>query len=159
MAAPFIIPFNFQPTSTNRGTTATYTVPAGKYAKITVLMDHDFELAATVTSPQNSIPTTSQSKSIRSKNIETWLSSGSTLVVATTNTNGSATRSNNNTFEAANATGTIATTVTINGVAWITITSKGNITICGYNATGSYGVTATCFSSSGWIAEEYNIIS
>jgi len=35
MAAPFIVPFNFQPDSTTIKTTS-YTVPSGKYANITV---------------------------------------------------------------------------------------------------------------------------
>jgi hypothetical protein len=35
MAAPFFVPFNFQPISIQRGS-GTYTVPAGKYARVTI---------------------------------------------------------------------------------------------------------------------------
>lgn len=36
MSAPYIIPFNFQPVSTVASSSGTYTVPAGKYAKVTI---------------------------------------------------------------------------------------------------------------------------
>lgn len=36
MSAPYIIPFNFQPVSTVASSSGTYTVPAGKYARVTI---------------------------------------------------------------------------------------------------------------------------
>ena len=36
MSAPYIIPFNFQPVSTVASSSGTYTVPAGKYARVTM---------------------------------------------------------------------------------------------------------------------------
>lgn len=36
MSAPYIIPFNFEPASTVASSSGTYTVPAGKYARLTI---------------------------------------------------------------------------------------------------------------------------
>ena len=42
MAAAFMIPFNFQSSSDEQGTTGTYTVPSGKYARVTIFIKAKF---------------------------------------------------------------------------------------------------------------------
>lgn len=162
MPAPFIIPFNNNPVSTSRGTTATYTVPTGKYARVTISVDFSFTLAYSAGSG-GAASALGNSQTAYCANFDVWMRAGETLVLAAGNTTGSFSQVNNSgatQTQIFSINGIAGTTVTVSGVLWKTFQSRayfsGTMSVQNLQ-TGSASVTPT--ANFGWYAQEYNVIS
>jgi len=169
MSAPFVIPFNFQPSSSSRGTTASYTVPAGKYALVTITISHSFYPSTGFVGAQ---PITTLAESCHGNgfqgSFDIWMKSGEVLSLSNTNTNGSASISGNTSGIARaplNASANISSGITVNTVLWRNIISRASFSLVAYAPqvqvfeTSSLSISMTCESSIGWWAQEYNVIS
>jgi len=152
MGSPMIIPFNFQPVNTVVGTTASYTVPAGKYAKVSITASASSRLApGSGSSSQYSINTLSASSNSDTKDI--MLKSGDVLTSSLTNASGSHSTS---TTVITQGSSESVVNVMVNGVVIFSVrapistgvntTSNPAVLLCNY--TGSTSV--------GYIASEYN---
>lgn len=172
MSAPLYIPsssvsFNGNPVSSSRGTTASYTVPAGKYALVTIVIAHSLFPTSSITANQGRIPTVSAQGifgTAGNTSFNVWMKAGEIINLATTNTNGTATVTgsvNGVVSSSVNATATMSTAITVNSVLWRNIVSKGtyssvvSIATLAQFETCSITLTMTCESSSGWWAQEY----
>lgn len=161
MAAPFLIPWNRDPASTQKGTTATYTVPAGKYARVEIT----YSLSATLASSNldNTVTSTVVCPSISSNcgRIEYWLSAGQTLVLAASNTTGTVSASGAGSAVFGAATSVASFTITIDGALHNTIASRSgvfaNAKVSSGGGTGSITLTPT--TNFAWNAEEFAKIS
>lgn len=166
MSAPFIVPFNFAPVSTAKGTTGSYTVPAGKYALVNISIDHAFYHSTSFTVSFAGLSSALVSLGNRSESFSLWLKAGDVLTLANTNTNASATISRNG-FGAVDLNVSLqassVTSITIGGSLWKNSTSRGSLTGFSSYTTGGGGDTTTfsvtCESSLGWYAQEYNQIT
>lgn len=76
MSAPFFVPFNFQPISIQRGS-GTYTVPAGKYARVSVNL-------SVFCTPGFVSPTVMVNPGVKSENVDIFLKSGDSLTFTQT---------------------------------------------------------------------------
>jgi hypothetical protein len=91
MSAPYIIPFNFQPVNSGTINNASYTVPAGKYARVIATVQASARASRTMTAVPNSYIHSGYGGT-DSKTVELWLRAGE--VVTTTTTVASGTASN-----------------------------------------------------------------
>jgi hypothetical protein len=144
MSAPYIIPFNHQPAATYQGTGAgtLYTVPSGKYARVTLTAFASFTLA---TGGGDTMQPNGNTNSI-----SLWIKTGD--VVGATIANSSGGNVNNATFQGynTNASGSI------NGTVVVRSTANGHF----YNNSGGIiNVTLTNQNDFYYHVEEYNVIS
>jgi hypothetical protein len=175
MSAPLYIPssptasFNNNPTSSARGTTASYTVPAGKYARVSISISHSYYTSTSFGGNTVQIPTTSNSvfggTGIVSA-FDVWMKAGEILTLANTNTNGTATitgSTSNSVLASLSAIANTITAITVNGSLWRNITSRASYScVASYPTLGTFQtssmtITTTCDSTLGWWAQEYTV--
>lgn len=156
MSAPFFVPFNFQPVSHQRGTTGTYTCPAGKYARVTVLFTCGFSFDMGNPNSTSPHPPVAISTSNQSSSFDIWLKSGDTLTLAVSNTNPSQTWINGVTYY-----------LSLDALSELTVThTSGVVGILNASANMYVGVTTggtpagaasiTCNPDFSWFAQEFN---
>lgn len=143
MSAPFIIPFNFQPVNTG-ASSSTYTVPLGKYARITAT------LTTTAYPSSLDLVTGQVYHSVGNSNTTTfsiWLKSGDAVSVSNT---------------AASRTSSVTDTITGISTALLKINSN---TVASCSSAASFG-SSSAFpkviagtSVVNYFYEEYNEIS
>jgi hypothetical protein len=153
MSAPMIIPFNFQPVNTVVGTTATYTVPAGKYAIVRL----DGTAVAKISSAYASTTgvNASPTATAGNKSSEIILKSGDILSSSLSNAGGSVAGDGNG---AGGSAESIATYL-VNGVAIFVVKAVISCTTA-YNSNGMPSVINFSGTTTlGYLASEYNIIS
>lgn len=169
MTSRVIIPFNFAPVSSSRGTTGSYTVPSGKYARITITVSHSFYPS---TGFVGVLGVTTSAESCHGDgfqgSFDIWMKSGEVLSLSNTNTNGSAAISSNGGAvgrAALNALANISSGITVNSVLWRNIISRASFSLvatvpqAGFYETNSLSIYMNCESSVSWWAEEYNAIT
>lgn len=149
MSAPFFVPFNFQPTSIQRGS-GTYTVPAGKYARVTISVTG--EAYGIISAPYPSENVVSNGSFCES--VDIFLKSGDVLTVS--QSNASATGS---TAPTSSATAITTVNLSINSTIFAVFTCRGYA----YSVTSGSPNNATSSvsgsSSVNWIAQEFNEIT
>jgi hypothetical protein len=158
MPAKFIIPFNNEPVSTQQGTTATYTVPAGKYARVTISASIGHSLSMTDATSGGAWATPATSINSVNETFEIWLYADQTLVLAASNTDASVS-SNGTAITSAggdmNAVGGV--NITISSTLWRTIRCYSSAVVsCTTVSTGSATASLSTVSNFGWFAEEFN---
>jgi hypothetical protein len=163
MSAPFFAPFNFQPASYQQGTTGTYTVPAGKYARVTINASMGHTLALTNASAGGVWTLKFLSTNSTNDSFDIWLYSGQTLALAAANSNGTLTVTASGSI-VNDADGEINSTagvsVTVDSVAWRNIQCYSSaLATCTVVSTGTATATLTAASSFGWAAQEFNQIT
>lgn len=152
MAAPYIIPFNFQPVSTSSGS-GTYTVPAGKYARITVTLNASVFMSSGSATTIGNFP--SQGSSISdSVVIDVWAKAGD--AISFTSSVPSSTSAAGTPSAVGFVSGTCTSSANLNGVAFGR--ARASTTLTSSNSASST-VTVTGSVDALYYAEEYNVIS
>lgn len=141
MSAPYIIPFNQQPVNTGAGS-STYTVPSGKYARLT----YNLYAVATVTC---SIATNSPVNLSNSDNLSgsVWLKAGDAITVGTSVPSGTS-------GSGAGISGSASASILLNATTFAQA-------IAGISSSGVTAATLTLGGSTGslFMYEEYNAIT
>jgi hypothetical protein len=162
MSAPFFAPFNFQPASYQQGTTGTYTVPAGKYARVTISTSLGHTLSLTNAGTGGVWTLRFLSTNSTNESFDIWLYSGQTLVLAAANSNGALTVTGTGIVNDADGeiNSTAGVSVTVDSIAWRTIQCYSSaLAICTNVTAGTATATLTAASSFGWVAQEFNQIT
>lgn len=143
MAAPFIIPFNYQPVNSGNIANASYTVPSGKYARIVATLTTTMSLAGS--------SSTQGGNGSDSCIVEYWLRAGEVVTVTQTLNNFSTSTGNTCTSAVAVAA------LNING----TTVARSNASGVGYNTNSGAGfiVSLTGTANVNYRYEEFFIIS
>jgi uncharacterized protein (TIGR03437 family) len=154
MTVPFFIPFINKPDVTGQipvGITTAYTVPAGKYAKVNVMLSVVSYYSFSFQSGSNSLSTTDNVDGCRSESFSVWLKAGDVITISGT----SAGSSNSVTFTGAASTGTSFTypssasvTITINGNPYTIQCYGKQVVFMPASTSGVYGVTNQSSSKS-----------
>ena len=151
--------FNFQPVSSSRGTTATYTVPEGKYALITVNYDFSFGFTRTgaVDVTVSGLSYSNGGSTAGSFNI--WMKAGETIVLAASNTTATQSLLASSGTQTLSITGIAGMNLTINGVLWKNTQSRTSMVgTVNNNNIGTVTFIITPFANFGWYAQEYTAI-
>jgi hypothetical protein len=168
MSAPYIIPFNFQPVSTVVGTTASYTVPSGKFAIIDVSISSTLRITNieddgghswTVSPSYMSVPAITSTHGHEVKQFR--LKAGDVLSFANTSASSYNPASNSIAVQAIGLGLLSYQQCLINSVVVATAQSTCTISFT-FTKTGTGNtitVTPTTNNISGYIASEYNAIS
>jgi hypothetical protein len=177
MASKLIIPFDNKPVSVQQAAGAgTYTVPAGKYAKVTIQANGWARGYNTIYTAVGGAATTSSLTCSNTSNsfnetMEVWLNPGETVVLALTDASandsiGITTASTTTITDFASCKSETYAKITINSVDFY-FKAEASSNIGGtYTHTGSGGSSASYFfayvdggSSCGYVAQEYAVIS
>lgn len=160
MASRLIVPFDNDPINVVRGTTALYTVPAGRFAKITLQYDASFALSRSggiTTNVWNGNPAFGVSPN--AGEISFWLTSAQTMQLAAANTTGTGTVPTG-TDTILNINAIAGFTITIGGVLWKSVQSRAFLVGPHQsNNIGNITFTLTPTVNFGFIAQEYNKIT
>jgi len=145
----FFVPFDNNPTSHDEETT-TYTVPAGKYAKVTV----NISISGSITNPSLTITTPSPpSLANVAHSFDVWMKAGDILVMTDTSSTPSATASD--TLQAAGScVVTLDSGAGANNIADIRGTSYYT-----FSASGVGTLNLNTTTTSHLVAQEYNVIA
>jgi hypothetical protein len=154
MSTPFIIPFNFQPVTTVVATTASYTVPAGKYSRVVIDMDCSAWITSATQSTGTGGTAVGGSPGNSSKTKELWLKAGDVLTNSTTNASGSVISAASG---AAGGVGTSTATFTLNSTVIATCKASATAAVFAGSIAGS--VTFSGIATVSYTASEYNVIS
>lgn len=152
MSAPYIIPFNNQPVTTGAGT-ATYTVPSGKYARVTITLNTAIYFSASSATTVANFPP-SGNTACDTVVISIWAKTGDAISFAA-NSPG-ATSSAGATAAVAYLTSTSTMTALLNGTAFAK--ASATATFITSNSASST-VTSEGAGSATYYYEEYNVIS
>ena len=152
MSAPFIIPFNNQPVATVPKSGAGYTVPAGKYARvsgaISVTVMPSQAAAATVSNGAMGANSGNQVLSF-----SFWLKAGDVITLNQVEATNSGTIS---VGTAVTVSGVSTASILVNSVDVARVHATGSISYSG-NIASSYAFTGT--TTVNYLCEEYYIIS
>lgn len=143
MSSPYIMPFNNMPANTGAGST-TYTVPAGKYARVTISIEAAFNIE--LTSQQITYPTIS----CQSQIFTVWMRAGDVLSGSLTGATAGTVSANSHFSRSSGANALINSSVIGTTVAIFN----------GYNTGGSTAtVSVTNRNNFFYWYEEFNVIS
>lgn len=164
MSAPYIIPFNFQPVNTVVGTSASYTVPAGKYAiaKINISASTWLNGFGGTSSPVSGTASTPNSSSTSAcLPFELILKAGDALTFTVSDASNYSGSNNGSTVTFALGAISSSVVVSLNGVLIAKITSStsfGSFT-CPTGGAGTAYIVAGNGNYSSYAISEYNQIS
>ena len=144
MSAPYIIPFNHQPILTG-ASSSTYTVPSGKYARVTATLTCAAWVSAR--SAVNGSTGYSEGASSQSTTITIWLKAADAITVSNTNASGTS------------ASSSLVTSVSTASILVNAATVSSISTPVSATATAGNTVTLSGSASVNYIYEEYNVIS
>jgi hypothetical protein len=153
MSAPYIIPFNFQPSATGNVANAGYTVPAGKYARVMANLSVKSHPSSYSAVGSGSPPVYAASGE-DSTSIELFLKSGD--VVSVSNSAGSATATaSGNAYAASNFAVAVSTAnISVNGTIVASVTcssscflSPANITTMNLSGTSTVNYSYAEFNN------------
>lgn len=151
MSAPYIIPFNFQPVNTGASTSG-YTVPAGKYARVTISLQTEISVSTTANpsgAPStDSLFTTGQDSSIATF----WLKTGDVVSMTSTSGSGSITIGSGSQVQRSSC----YAAASINGT---TVLTSRSVSSAMFQATAGYTAAFSGSPSTGLFYEEFNQIS
>lgn len=151
MSAPYIIPFNNQPVATG-ASSSTYTVPANKYARVTITLSVTAYASGTNDSAFGNTPAEGPSLA-DSKTIVIWAKAADAISFSTSAASASATAV---TAQNRYATGTSSSSVRLNGATFSTI----QVTAVGHTSNVNLSPVSVSGSAIGYLYyEEYNVIS
>ena len=172
MAAPIVVPFNNQPINTGV-TTASYTVPAGKYSRVIVSIGLSAQFSKTPTSNETT-GANSQTGSYMSTpasfndKLELWLKAGDVLAFTTTTASGTITVPSTTLAASGQllrvAQSSTSASITLNASSLATFYATSQVSFqqspgTGVTSTiltlGAFGGTATVVTH----FEEFNVIS
>jgi len=151
MSAPYIIPFNFQPTNIVAGTTAAYTVPSGFYAIVKVSMT----ATAHASHPEVGAGASGSQVSTDSseKCFELILMDGDQITSSLSNASGTfATGASATEMASATTTATVSVNATAIAVCKAVVGATAN-------TSASTTITFSGESHVGYVAAEYPVIS
>jgi hypothetical protein len=169
MSSSYVIPFDNRPISSQRGTNAGYTVPGGKFAKVTIHISHAYYHSVSNGAwISSSLEGNFFSSPGLSETIELWMKSGESINLVTNHETGSFTQTLSANWGGAypvsinahvSLISTISTGLIINGSYWKTVKSiatlKSILNAASSNNPANVSISLNCDSSSGWYAQEY----
>ena len=146
----FFVPFDNNPTSHDEETT-TYTVPAGKYAKVTV----NISISGSINLGSLTLTTARSTVLARTAHsFDVWMKAGDTLVMTDTSSSPIGATGSDNVQAAGSCVVTLDSGSGANNIADIRDTSFFD-----YQASGIGPLTLTTTTTSHLVAQEYNVIA
>jgi hypothetical protein len=161
MSTPYIIPFNFQPVNVVSASSGSYTVPSGKYAKVTVVLSSQMafsSLSGTATAVTNTNIFSSESGHVV---VDLYLKAGDVLSFSSSSGSGaSVTTSGGNTSGSfvLSTSSSQSALVNSNTAAVARGYIGGFISVQG-TANSAMGVNVGTNNGFSYTAQEYNVIS
>jgi hypothetical protein len=163
MTAPFVMPFNFQPSATGRSAT-NYTVPAGKYAyvRVSASVTATFSAANLANSDIAVFGSYDAQSGADSQTYEFWLVAGDAVSFTTSTASGNAaiTYGTTNIYDAQTATSTATISINSLSVAVVSATATASISFdaaASGNSPFTYGTFAGAATVLIFYAEYNNI--
>ena len=147
MAAPYIIPFNFQPANTGTVLNGSYTVPSGKYARVIINLSAMARISA-ATSDSDGGEYVAISSNSDSSTIEVWAVAAEAFTTSTSSASGGPGASTHSISTAS---------VSIGGTQLAIARAAASGIIGGGGADDN--VTISGAASASMRYEEYNVIS